>query len=58
MVFFPTLLENQSQELYRKYLDWSMKFKIKHGDPILITKMELGIMIYLTTLNTFIHLMS
>ena len=40
--FFPTLLENQSQELYRKYLDWSMKFKIKHGDPILITKMELG----------------
>ena len=40
--FFPTLLENQSHELYKKYLDWSMKFKIKHGDPILITKMELG----------------
>lgn len=40
--FFQKLLENQSDELYKKYLEWSVKFKINEGDPIVITKMELG----------------
>jgi len=40
--FFQKLLENQSADLYKKFIEWSLRFKIKDGDSILITKMELG----------------
>lgn len=40
--FFQKLLENQSDDLYKKFLEWSVRYKINEGDPIVITKMELG----------------
>ena len=40
--FFPSLMENQSDEIYFKYLDWSSTWKLRKGHPITVTTMELG----------------
>ena len=40
--FFPSLMDNQNDEVYFKYLDWSSKYKIRNGNPITVTTMELG----------------
>jgi len=40
--FFSSLMDNQNDEVYFKYLDWSSKYKIRKGNPITVTTMELG----------------
>lgn len=40
--FYPTLMDNQNDEIYFKYLEWSTKAKLRKGYPITVTTMELG----------------